>query len=104
MVGIVNTYKDTWDTYNTNHMHKGLSIEEKKSEVRIKIQNQHTEMHITKDMGMVNNIDSIHEKIWGECTYPLQNMTKHLGKFTMKHKDKDVIWLLKELKTFSTEI
>ena len=53
---------------------------------------------------MVNNIDSIHEKIWGQCTDPLQNMIKYLGGFTIKYKEKDVIWLLKNLKTFSTGI
>ena len=40
----------------------------------------------------------------GQCTEPLQNMIKHLDKFTVKHKEKDVICPLKNLKTVSTGI
>ena len=55
-------------------------------------------------MEMINNVDSIHAKIWGQCIEPLQNMINQLDEFTMKHRDKDVIWLLKNLKTVSTGI
>ena len=37
-------------------------------------------------MEMVNNIDFIYAKIWGQCIEPLQNMIKHLDEFTVKHK------------------
>ena len=53
-------------------------------------------------MEMFNNIDPIHERIWGKCTEPLQNIINHLDKFTIKHKEKDFIWILKNLKTVST--
>ena len=55
-------------------------------------------------MSMVNNIDSIYAKIWGHCTDPLQNMIKQLKQFTVKHKEKDVTWILNNLKTVSTGI
>ena len=57
-----------------------------------------------KDTEMVNNIDSIYVKIWGQCTEPLHSMIKHLEKFNVKHKDKDVTWILKKLNTVSTGI
>ena len=60
-------------------MPKDLIVEEKKSEIKIQIQNQCIKMYVTKEMGMVNNIDTIHEKIWGKCTDPLQNMINRLG-------------------------
>ena len=41
VVGIVETYKDIWDTYETNHMLKDFTIEGKKSEVKVQIYNQH---------------------------------------------------------------
>ena len=88
VVGIVETYKYVRATYGTNHTPKGLIIEDKKSEVNIQIHNQRIKMYATKDMGMVNNIDSIHENIWGQCKEPLQNMIKNLDEFTMKHKEK----------------
>ena len=37
-------------------------------------------------MEMVNNIDSIYTKIWGQCIEPLYNMIKHIYEFTVKHK------------------
>ena len=61
-------------------------------------------MYLIKEMVMVNNIDSVYAKIWGQCTEPLHNMIKHLEKFNVKHKQKDVIWLLKNLKTVSVGI
>ena len=61
-------------------------------------------MYITKEMDMVNNIESVYAKICGQCTEPLQNMIKHLSGFTTKHKEKDGIWHLKNLKTVSTGI
>ena len=59
-------------------------------------------MYLIKEMVMVNNIDSVYAKIWGQCTEPLHNMIKHLEKFNVKHKEKGVIWIIKNLKTFST--
>ena len=85
-------------------MNKYLSIEDKKYEVKIKIQNQRIKMYVKKEMKMVNNIDSIHTNIWGECIEPLQNMIKHLDEFAMKYMEKDVIWILKNLKKVSTGI
>ena len=64
-------------------MAKYLNIEDKKSEVKVHIHNQRIKMYATKDMDMVNNIDSIYAKIWGQCAEPLQNMIKHLKKFTV---------------------
>ena len=55
-------------------------------------------------MEIDNNIYSIHAKIWGHFIDPLQKMIKQLYKFTMKHKERDIIWLLTNLKTVSTEI
>ena len=85
-------------------MPKDLTIEDNKSEVKVQIQNQRIKMYVTKEMDMVNNIDYIYTKIWGQCADPLQNIIKHLDKFTVKHKEKEVIWLLKNLKTFYTGI
>ena len=85
-------------------MHKYLRIEDKKCEVKIKIHNQHIKMYVTKKVDMVNNIDSIHVKIWGKCTELLHNMINHIDKSAMKHNDKYVIWIPKYLKTFSTGI
>ena len=65
VVGIVDTYKDFLSTFKTNHMPKYLNIEDKKSEVKVQTQNQRIKMHITKEMDMVNNIDSIYAKIRG---------------------------------------
>ena len=55
-------------------------------------------------MDMVNNIDSIYEKNWGQYTDPPHNMINHLDEFTLKHKEKDVICILNNLKIFSTGI
>ena len=48
-------------------MPKDLIVEEKKSEIKIQIQNQCIKMYVTKEMDMVNNIDYIYTKIWGQC-------------------------------------
>ena len=85
-------------------MPKYLSIEDNKSEVKIYIHNKCIKMYVTKEMEMVNNIDSTHANIWGQCTELLQNMINELNKFTMKHKWKYIIWLLKNFKTVSTRI
>ena len=53
---------------------------------------------------MVDNIDPIHAKILGQCKEPLEIMIKYIDKLFMKHKKKDVIWLLKNPKIFSTGI
>ena len=71
VVGIVEMYGEVLATYKTNHMHKYLNIGDKKSEVKLYIQNQRIKMYVKKDMDMVNNIDSIYAKIWGQCTDPL---------------------------------
>ena len=55
-------------------------------------------------MDMFNNIDSINANIWGKCTDSQQKMIKHIKKSTMKQNEKDIIWLLKNLKTVSTGI
>ena len=65
MVDIVEKYEDFRATYKTNHRPKYLTIEDKKSEVKIQIQNQNIKMCATKDMEMVNNTESIYTKIWG---------------------------------------
>ena len=104
VVGIVEMYEDVWDTYGTNQMPKYLRIEDKKCEVKKQTQNQCIKMYITKDMEMVNNIESIHTEIWRKCTEPLQNMIKHIKKSNRKHKEKDVICLLKNLNTVSIGI
>ena len=55
-------------------------------------------------MDMVNNIDSVYANIWGHFIDPLQNIINYLDELTAKHKDKDVIWILKNLKTVYTGI
>ena len=55
-------------------------------------------------MEIVNNIDSIYANIWRKCTEPSQKMIKSLDKSTVQNKEKDIIWLLKNLKTVSTVI
>ena len=77
------TYKDVWAKYKTNHMPKYLNTEDKKSEIKVYIQNQRIKMYVIKDMDIVNNIDSIYVKIWGKFTEPLHNMTKYLDEFTV---------------------
>ena len=104
MVGIVEMYKDVRATYEKNHMPKYLNIDDKKSEVKVQIQNQRIKMYIIKEMVMVNNIEPIYAKICGQHIDPLQKMINHLGKFTVKNKEKDVICLLKNLKAVSTGI
>ena len=49
-----------------------------KSEVKVQIHNQSIKMYVLEKMEMVNNINSIYANIWGQCTYTLQNMIKHL--------------------------
>ena len=68
VVGIVETYEDVRSTYKSNHMPKYLIIEDKQSEFKVQIHNQFIKMYATKDMDMVNNIDSVYVKIWGQCT------------------------------------
>ena len=67
-------------------MPKYLNIEDTKSEFKVQIQNQRIKNFVMKDMDIVNNIDSIYAKIWGQFTEPLQNMINHFNKFTMKNK------------------
>ena len=69
-------------------MPKDLTIEYKKYEVREQIYNQRIKMYVTKEMNMVNNIDSIYAKIWGQCADPPQKMIKHINEFALKHKEK----------------
>ena len=78
VIWIVETYEDVRATYETNHMPKDLTIEDNNSEVKVQIQNQRIKFYITKEIEMVNNSDSIYEKILGQCTEPLQNMIKRL--------------------------
>ena len=78
VVSIVETYKDFQATDEKNQMTKDLNIEEKKSEIKVQIQNQRIKMYVTKEMEMVNNIYYIYEKIWGQCTEPLYNMIRNL--------------------------
>ena len=91
VVGIMETYEDVWYTYKTNHMPKYLTIGDKKSEVKVQIQNQRIKIYVTKEMEMVNSIDSIYAEIWGRCEEPLHNMIKHLDEFNVKHKERNVI-------------
>ena len=104
MVGIVETYKDAHDIYDKNQTPKYLRIEEKKFEFKVQIKNQCIKMYVTKEMEMFNNINSSYAKIWGQCTDTLQNMIKHLDKFTVKNNERAVIWLPKNIKTVSTGI
>ena len=85
-------------------MPKDLTIEDKQYEVKVQIQNQRIKMYIIKETEMINDIYSIYANIWGQCTDTLQNMIKQLNEFTMKYKEKDVICILKNLKTVSTGI
>ena len=78
VVSIVKTYKDFQATDEKNQMTKDLNIEEKKSEIKVQIQNQRIKMYVTKEMEMVNNIYYIYEKIWGQCTEPLYKMIRNL--------------------------
>ena len=79
VVVIVDTYKDVQATYETNHMPKYLNMEDNNFEVKVQIHNHHIKMYVTKYMEMVNNIDSVYAKIWGQCTDPLQKMIRQLG-------------------------
>ena len=78
VVVIVDTYKDVRSTYKSNQMPKYLTIEDNQSEVKVHISNQCIKIYVTKEMEMVNNIDSAYAKIYVVCTEPLQNMIKDL--------------------------
>ena len=78
LVGIVEMYKDVLAIYKTKHMPKYLTIEDKKFKVKVRIQNQRIKIYVTKEVDLVNNIVSVHSKILGQCTEPLQNIIKHL--------------------------
>ena len=70
----------------------------------MQIQNQRVKMYVTKEINIVNSIYSIHAKIWVQNKNLLQNIIKHLEKFTLKHKEKYGICFLKNPKTVSTVI
>ena len=86
VVGIVETYEYVQDTYKTNRMPKMLTIEDKKFEVKVHIQNHRIKIYITNEMEMVNNIDSVYSNIWGQCIEPLQNMINLLNEINFKQK------------------
>ena len=104
VVGIVDMHKEVRSTYEANHMSRDLTIEDNQYEVKVQTQNQRIRMYVMKKMEMVNNIDYIYAKIWGQYTDTLQNMIKQLDELNMRHKEKDLIWLLKNLNTVSTWI
>ena len=48
VVGILEMYEDVRVTYEVNHMHKYLTIEDKQSEVKVQIQNNCIKKYVTK--------------------------------------------------------
>ena len=63
VVGILEEYKDVQATQGNIHWPKDFNTEDKKSEAKVHIQNQRIKMYVTKEMDIVNNIDSIYENI-----------------------------------------
>jgi hypothetical protein len=49
-------------------------------------------------------VQSIYAKVWGQCSEALQNMVKYLAKYEENEKNKNVKWLLEEVKKIMTGI
>jgi hypothetical protein len=99
---IIKSYEDPLESFETNNMPSELSEEDKKKSVKVAIQQQRIKLYVSKESDLVQNIQAIYSKIWGQCSEGLQNVVKYNDKYKENEKKKDVVWLLKTIKKATT--
>ena len=64
------------DDFETNNLPKDLSDTDKKSEVKVAIQQQRIKLYVTREMELDNNVRKIYGLVKGQCSHSLKTILK----------------------------
>jgi hypothetical protein len=102
VVCLIKDYEDPIESFEMNNMPEELSASDKENSVKVAIQQQRIKLYVSKEADLINNVQAIYSKIWGQCSEGLQNVVKYNDMYKVKEKEKDVVWLLKTIKKATT--
>ena len=60
--------------------------------------------YVAQEEQLKNNINKVYAIIWGQCSSSLQAVIKGDDNFDIRHRRRDVVWLLTQIKTVSAGI
>ena len=90
------------DDFETNNLPKDLSDTDKKSEVKVAIQQQRIKLYVTREMELDNNVRKIYGLVKGQCSHSLKTILKQEKEYEIKDRSQDVLWLMKTLKALTS--
>ena len=95
---VLKEQEDPVITFEDIHMPTDLSNEDKKSEVKVAIQNHEIKLYVTRKMELKSNMKKLYGLIKGQCSTSLRAVLKTEDDYETKDGKQDVLWLLEHVK------
>ena len=76
VLSLVRDEVDPMVNFETNNLPKDLSDEDKKSEVKVAVQQQRIKLYVNREMELGNNVRKIYGLVKGQCSHSLKTMLK----------------------------
>ena len=97
VVGIVKQMKDLKMEFETKNMPKDLEDTEK-SQAKIQVFQMKCKLYVQREFTLDSNKSKIYSIIWGQCSTGLKGVIQGLADYKKKDEDRDVLWLLEQLR------
>jgi hypothetical protein len=95
---LVKNGEDPKSRFDKKYMPTSLSSEDEQNDMKVKIQLERIKRYMDKEDKLKAALNKLYSTIWGQCSDQLQAALKYLNDFESKNDDKDIAWLLTELK------
>jgi len=102
VLSVVRDEVDPIVDFETNNLPKDLTEEEKKSGVKVEIQQQRIKLYMTRELELENNKRKIYGLVKGQILHSLKALLKQETDYDAKDRVQDVLWLLKSLKSLTS--
>ena len=76
VLSLVRDEVDPMVNFETNNLPKDLSDEDKKSEVKVAVQQQRIKLYVNREMELDNNVQKIYGLVKGQCSHLLKTILK----------------------------
>ena len=89
IVCIIKSHKDPKPAFDKKHLPEELSEEDKKSDIKVKIQSERIKRYVVKEDELKSSLNKLYNIIWGQCSDQLQATVKFLNDYNTKEEGKD---------------
>ena len=90
--------------FEAKNLPKDLSDVDKKSEVKVAVQQQRIKLYVTREMELDNNVRKIYGLVKGQCSHSLKTILKQEKEYKIKDRAQDILWLMKTLKVLASRL